>query len=562
MSNGSNVGWSRRDFIRASLDATAAIALGSIPAFGNERDVRFRANPFGLGVASGDPHSDGVVLWARLDERVLDQAGALRSPVPVRWEVSEDERFRRIVQTGSQIAQPDLGHSVHAEIEGLRPGRHYWYRFMAGGELSPSGRTKTAPADTASPSGFQFAFASCQNYQQGYYTAYRRLAEEDLDLVVHLGDYIYEEPSTGATRVRQIPVSGEVITLDEYRTRYSIYRSDPDLQAAHAAFPWVVTPDDHDVSDDYAGPFSDHDMPSDQFLVRRAAAYQAYYEFMPLRRSSMPSGPNMKIFRRVSFGDLAAFHVLDTRQYRTKQPCGAIGRPPRCSEALSPTQHILGPHQERWLMHGLSASRSRWNILANQVMITEMALMRNDAPTFSVDKWDGYIVERTSLLRFLAEAQPFNPIFITGDFHSNLVGGSEGEFRRSVVADDRHGVRRNVDLLRRRRRRFHAGRTGGAIAESAAEVLQRQPRLRALHDDAIDADERLQNSAVRQPARRPGRNQGVVRRRKWKGWCAAGVEMVQGSMVQGSGFGSKVQGSRPDSAFKARFGSRPWNPEP
>ena len=525
MSKWSNVGWSRRDFIRASLDVTVAIALGSLPAFGNERVVRFRANPFGLGVASGDPHPDGVVLWARLDEHALDQAGALRSTIPVRWEVSEDERFQRIVQKGSQIAQPALGHSVHAEVEGLRPGRHYWYRFTTGGEISPTGRTKTAPAETASLSRFQFAFASCQNYQAGYYTAYRRLAAEDLDLVVHLGDYIYEEPSTGATRVRQIPVSGEVITLDEYRTRYSIYRSDPDLQAAHAAFPWVVTPDDHDVSDDYAGLFSDHDMPSDQFLLRRAAAYQAYYEFMPLRRSSMPSGPNMKIFRRLKFGDLAAFHVLDTRQYRTKQPCGASGRPPRCSEAFNPAHHILGSHQERWLMNGLSASRSSWNILANQVMITEMGLMRNNARTFSVDKWDGYIVERTNLLRFLAEAKPFNPIFITGDFHSNLVRGSEGRLRRPVVADYRHGVRRDVDLVGRRRRRFHAGRTGSAIAESAAEVLQRQPWLRALLDDAVDPDERLQDGAVREPARRPGRNQGVVRRGEWKAGGSKNLEV-------------------------------------
>jgi alkaline phosphatase D len=469
MSKWSNVGWSRRDFIRASLDATAAVALGSLPAFGNEHDVRFRANPFALGVASGDPHPDGVVLWARLDERALDQAGALRSMVPVGWEVSEDERFQRIVQKGSQIAQPALGHSVHAEIEGLKPGRHYWYRFMAGGEISPTGRTKTAPAETASLGRFQFAFASCQNYQAGYYTAYRRLATEDLDLVVHLGDYIYEEPSTSATRVRQIPVSGEVITLDEYRTRYSIYRSDPDLQAAHAAFPWVVTPDDHDVSDDYAGPFSDHDMPSDQFLVRRAAAYQAYYEFMPLRRSSMPSGPNMKIFRRVTFGDLAAFHVLDTRQYRTKQPCGAIGRPPRCSDALSPTQHILGSHQEHWLMHGLSASRSRWNIMANQVMITEMGLMRNDARTFSVDKWDGYIVERTSLLRFLAGAKPFNPIFITGDFHSNLVGDLKVDF------DDPSSPTIGTEFVGTS---ISSGGDGGESTPVGLEALSQNPQLK------------------------------------------------------------------------------------
>ncbi len=421
------VTWTRRDFMRAARDAAAAIALGSLPAFGNERNPRFRSNPFGLGVASGDPLPDGVVLWARLDANVLAQAGVAHASVPVRWEVADDDRFRRIVRQGSHLARVELGHSVHPEVYGLRPGRHYFYRLMAGGEVSPVGRTRTAPADRRALDRFRFAFVSCQNYQQGHFTAYRRLAAEDIDLVVHLGDYIYERATANPQWVRQLPV-GEVFTLDEYRSRYAAYRADPDLQAAHAMFPWIVTPDDHEVSNDYAGLLASNDLPPDQFLQRRAAAYQAYYEFMPLRRSSVPVGPDMKIFRRLRFGDLAAFHVLDTRQYRSKQPCGAIGRAPRCEGAHSLDRRMLGVEQERWLLDGLAGSGARWNVLANQVMITEIGLLRNEARTFSIDKWDGYLAERTRLLEFLLEARPSNPIFITGDIHTSWVGDLKVDF--------------------------------------------------------------------------------------------------------------------------------------
>jgi alkaline phosphatase D len=427
MPRGANVTWTRRDFIRAARDATAAIAVGSLPAFGDERNPRFRSNPFALGVASGDPLPGGVVLWTRLDPNVLEQAGVARASVPVRWEVADDEQFRRIVRQGAHLARVEVGHSVHPEVDGLRPGRHYWYRFMAGGEVSPTGRTRTAPADRRALDQFRFAFVSCQNYQQGYFTAYRRLAAEDIDLVVHLGDYIYENATPFPARVRQLP-TGEVFTLDEYRSRYTEYRTDPDLQAAHAMFPWIVTPDDHEVSNDYAGAIASYDLPPDQFLQRRAAAYQAYYEFMPLRRSSVPEGPDMKIFRRLRFGDLAAFHVLDTRQYRSKQPCGAFGRAPRCEGALSLEQRMLGVEQERWLTDGLAGAGARWNVLANQVMITEIGLLRNQARTFSIDKWDGYLAERTRLLEFLREARPSNPIFITGDIHTSWVGDLKVDF--------------------------------------------------------------------------------------------------------------------------------------
>ena len=387
--------------------------------------MRFRSNPFQLGVASGDPIGDGVVLWTRLDAEALDRAGALGRHVPVGWEVAEDEHFRHIVRTGSHVAPAELGHSVHAEVGGLRSGRAYWYRFMVGDEVSQTGRTRTAPADDAAPDRLRFAFVSCQHYEQGYYTAYRRIADEDLDLVVHLGDYIYED-GFGRAPVRRHD-GGEAFSLAQYRSRYTLYKRDADLQAAHAACPWIVTPDDHDVSNDYAGAIDQYGTPPEQFLVRRAAAYQAYYEFMPLRRSSMPVGPAMNIYRRLPFGRLATFHVLDTRQYRSGQPCGN-GRQPHCADAVSDAQHMMGPEQERWLLDGLRASPSQWNVVANQVIMAQIAQLTNATRTFSMDKWDGYVQERTRLMKFLADARPSNPVVITGDNHVNWVADLKRDF--------------------------------------------------------------------------------------------------------------------------------------
>jgi alkaline phosphatase D len=416
---------SRRRFLKATRDIAALVAASSVPAFG-EQDVRLRSTPFTLGVASGDPLPDGVVLWTRLDRDVLEQTGIARARVPVHWEVASDDMFRRVVRRGSHVALPELGHSVHAEVEGLLPGRTYWYRFMAGGEVSATGRTRTAAAAEEALDRFRFAFVSCQHYEQGYFTAYRRLAAEDLDLVVHLGDYIYERP-LDRTPVRPHD-AGEPFTLEDYRARHALYRADADLQAAHAAFPWVVTPDDHEVVNDYAGDTPETDeTPPEQFLLRRTAAYQAYYEFMPLRRSSLPAGPAMRIFRRFGFGRLVTVHVLDTRQFRSDQPCGS-DRKPRCAEALSPAQRMLGVEQERWLRGGLRASDARWNVLANQVPIMELAQVANGTRTFPMDKWDGYVHERTRLLRFLADARPSNPIVITGDMHSNWVADLKLDF--------------------------------------------------------------------------------------------------------------------------------------
>lgn len=291
----------------------------------------------------------------------------------VRWEVAADEGFGRIVREGESTAHPEFAHSVHAEIEGLESNRVYWYRFLAGGEVSPVGRTRTAPATDSHPSRLKLGLASGQNYEHGYYTAFRHLADEDLDLVVHVGDYIYESRFRDELVVPGREFGGpESVTLDQYRARYSFYKTDPDLQAAHAAFPWVLTGDDHEVANNFAGAVPLHDQSPEQFLLRRAAAYQAYHEHLPLRPSSMPSGPDMLLYRHLRFGDLAQLCVFDTRQYRTDQPCGD-GQKPRCPGAYDPNATMMGPEQERWLMDGMRASDARWNVLANQVMIAQLA---------------------------------------------------------------------------------------------------------------------------------------------------------------------------------------------
>ena len=243
---------SRRTFLAGSASFAAA-ALLSTHARGAVAAVpKFPAYPFSLGVASGDPLPDGVVLWTRLAPQPLEPAGGMPAEaVEVSWQIADDEAMTRIVQSGTATATPEWSHSVHVEVTGLRPERWYWYRFKVGTELSPTGRTRTAPPPDALPARLRFAFASCQHYETGLYTAYQHMAREDLDLIVHLGDYIYEG-AAAADRIRRHP-SGLCLTLDDYRLRYAQYKSDPALQAAHAMAPWIVTWDDHEVANNYAG---------------------------------------------------------------------------------------------------------------------------------------------------------------------------------------------------------------------------------------------------------------------------------------------------------------------
>ncbi len=360
-------GISRRLFLAYSASLSAIPLLGRQSASKTHKP-NLATDPFGVGIATGDPTPDGVVLWTRLAPQPLQPNGGMDSqPVEVTWEIADDDAMRRVVHRGTAVATPDLAHSVHVEVNGLAPDRWYWYRFRVGDAESPIGRTRTTPAEDFTPQKLRFAFASCQDYEDGHYTAYEHMANDDLDMVFHLGDYIYEDaPNDGL--VRKV-VGTELQSLDDYRLRYAQYKSDPLLQAMHARCPWIVTWDDHEVSNDYAGEFSEEPVidPA-KFLVRRAAAYQAYYETMPLRKESLPRGPNMRLYRKMSFGRLAEFLVLDTRQYRTDQPYA--GEKHDIDDlAASPKATILGGQQMQWLQSSLARSTARWNVLAQQVMM-------------------------------------------------------------------------------------------------------------------------------------------------------------------------------------------------
>ena len=408
----------------------------------------FASDPFTLGVASGYPLPTGVVLWTRLAPTPLVPGGGMPPEVvSVDWEIATDEHLAQIVQRGTVHAVAEWSHAVHVEVGGLSPDRPYWYRFRAGGAVSPVGRTRTAPAPTATLDRLRFAFASCQHYEQGYFSAYRHMRADDLDLIVFLGDYIYES-STGATRVRQ-HATPEPHTLDDYRIRHALYKSDPDLQAAHATCPWIVTWDDHEVSNDYADDRGVALNGREWFLARRAAAYRAYYEHMPLRRQMVPFGPHMRLYYRLAFGGLAQFHVLDDRQYRSHQPCAPAGRGGAtlvddCADRLDPKLTLLGIDQETWLETGLDRSRARWNVLAQQTLMAQ----RNLSPTgfgqrFWTDGWDGYPAARRRLLDYLGRRKPGNPVVIGGDVHSFWVSDLKPDFddaKSPVVATELCGT--------------------------------------------------------------------------------------------------------------------------
>jgi alkaline phosphatase D len=419
----------RREFIHrvggTAILATIATAGTTDTARATaSTDVTFNANPFTVGIASGDPLPDSVVLWTRLAPKPLTADGGMPDrDVPVTWQVATDETMKDIVTSGVATARPELAHSVHVDLRGLEPDTEYFYRFKAGATRSPVGRTQTAPASNADVEEFTFAFASCQHYPTGYYTAYDHLADEDLDVVVQLGDYIYEDGLEISHLGRGHEPPHEIQTLSDYRIRHAQYKTDQHLQDAHAAFPWIVTWDDHEVVNNYAD--EDHpSAPPDQFLARRANAYQAYYEHQPLRPSRLPEGPDLPLYRRFRFGELAEFNVLDTRQYRDDQTNST-------EEAYGVDRTILGDQQEQWLMDGLETSTTRWNILAQQVPFA--ATDENPAPgveNFGAgDKWDGYRADRDTLLDLMTKnIDSLNPIVITGDVHRNFVYNLKADF--------------------------------------------------------------------------------------------------------------------------------------
>ena len=383
-------------------------------------------DPFTLGIASGDPWPAGVVLWTRLSPGPLAEDGVGDMPnkvVPVEWQVAKDAAFGQLVRSGTAAAVPDRVHAVHVEVDGLDPGTEYFYRFRVGPYLSATGRTRTAPPPSSLPASCRFMVASCANYASGWYTAYRHIANEEPEVVVFLGDYIYEYAS-GRKDARSVP--GPVAnTLDEYRFRYSLYKRDPDLRAAHEVAPWVVTLDDHEVVNDWADDRSDDNSSRSAFLKRRAAAFRAYYEHMPLRRDSVPHGPDMQLYRRVDWGRLATFHVLDTRQYRSALTCGG----PSCDDVRNdPRRTITGTEQEHWLLRGLADSPATWQVLAQQVIFTYFDREAGPGTEFSGGDWNAYVASRKRVIDGMVDRHVRNPVVLTGDAHMHMASDLKTDF--------------------------------------------------------------------------------------------------------------------------------------
>ncbi|MBF6135417.1 alkaline phosphatase D family protein [Nocardia otitidiscaviarum] len=441
---------SRRRLLRIGAAGSAAVLVGtSAVSSGRLRAPRWiGGDPFALGVASGDPTPDGVVLWTRLapDPLAPDGHGGMAfDPVTVDYEVAHDEGFRQVVARGSAVATRELAHSVHPEVRGLEPDRWYYYRFRAGSALSPVGRTRTAPPFGQDTARLRFAFASCQSWSSGYFTAYDHMSREDLDLVIHLGDYIYER---GWINNRAgVPASAdfqtEAVDLSDYRLRYAQVKTEAPLRAAHAAFPWLTTMDDHEVDNNWAGErpglgFDIHRLP---FLFRRrkAAAFQAMYEHQPLRIEQLPSGPNILLHRRFRFGDLADITMLDTRSYRTPQACGDGDVVVECAERATADRTILGARQRDWLLDGLSGSPARWQVLGNQVSMSRTDTDPGPAVAMGTDAWDGYLADRAAVLGAAAARGAGNLVVITGDRHQHCASDlrrDHGDPESPVVASE------------------------------------------------------------------------------------------------------------------------------
>lgn len=417
----------------ATTAATPSLVLSAPPS-------NRAGYPFGLGVASGAPLPDSVILWTRILADPLDASSSPRLAVPLRWEVAGDEAFRTIVAHGSAIATPELAHSVRVNVTGLQPARWYWYRFMLGDAVSPVGRTRTAPAAGSMPDVLKLAVASCQHWEFGSYAAHRHIAAAHPDLVAFLGDYIYEWGAYQLQHPQRAVRRDESFTLDDYRRRYAQYKSDPQLQAAHLAAPWIVTWDDHEVANDYAA-LRDERL-SSAFAQRRAAAYQAFYEHMPLRLPAPKHFASVRMFQRVDWGRLARFHVLDDRQYRAVQACprpnagGSSSVTARvCPALLDPRRSMLGSEQEAWLEAGLRSSKARWNVLAQQTLMapsSQVPTATAEGGRVWTDGWDGYPAARRRLLDTLLTTHAANPLVLGGDVHTFYATELRRDFSRPV----------------------------------------------------------------------------------------------------------------------------------
>ena len=457
---------SRRTVLGGAGLVVASAALLSTPA--GTAHAATGPTPFTLGVASGDPWPDGAVIWTRLavDPLALDGFGGMPDrSFPVEYQVARDERFTRVVRSGTVATDRSRGYAVHVTLTGLQPGREYFYRFRALGHLSRTGRTVTAPAFGSSPEHLSLTVASCANWEHGYFTAYGHMAAERPDLMVHLGDYYYEimpygyPVSSGVPRAHK---NGESRTLAQYRARMAQYKTDPHLQDAHAAAPWLVIWDDHELENNWAD--EKPELWDPNFLARRAAAFRAYYENMPLRASSVPQGIDLQLYRRIQWGDLATFHLLDTRQYRSDQAnldlIKVVG-----AEAKDPRRSITGAEQEAWLREGFETSAARWDLITQQVPFVQYDRSAGPLVWGDMDSWDGYVASRERVVDAWVEAGVRNPVVLTGDIHEAFASDVKRDF------NDLSSAPVGVELI------TTSITSGGDGSDAAAQALEWNPHI-------------------------------------------------------------------------------------
>ena len=425
----------RRTVVTAAAVGAGGLALSPLVAraasgVGTKDAAAEDTVAFHHGVASGDPLPDGVLLWTRLTPTPDAVAGSGKGPATkVSWEVAEDSDFGKVVAQGSVTTDPDTDHTVKADVRGLSPATAYHYRFTADGVHSPTGRTRTAPADDASADYLSFGVVSCANWEAGHFSPYRHLAaRDDLNAVLHLGDYLYEyatgEYGTRGTVVRPHEPAHEMVSLADYRTRHGQYKTDRHLQALHAAHPVIAIWDDHEFANDTWSGGAENHQPEEEgdWQERMKAAKRAYFEWMPVRPSV--SGTT---YRRLRFGNLADLHLLDLRSFRDEQV--GIGD----GDADSPERSITGKAQLDWLKAGLASPGPRWRMIGTSVMISPLAFgslpayllkplrellgLPEGGLAISPDQWDGYTHDRRELLDHLKANDVDNAVFLTGDIH-------------------------------------------------------------------------------------------------------------------------------------------------
>ena len=485
---------------RRSLLLCALAAPAALPFIRHARAADLPR--FELGIASGTPQPHSVVLWTRL-------SGLNLAPkVDVQWELAHDEAFTRIAARGVEVALQDEAHSVHVEPRNLEPARSYWYRFTALGQQSGVGHTRTSPAPDAVVNELRFAIASCQRWDHGQWAAWRHMANDPPELMLFLGDYIYEAATSpaaaGSPRAHR---GGPVRTLAGYRDRYAQYKSDPALQAAHAACPWLMVWDDHEVENDYAG-LQGQRLQLD-FERQRAEAYQAYWEHMPLPRAVKPLTHHMSMHSRLDWGRLARIHLLDDRQYRSPQACpkpfrggSNIVRASDCTELQDPQRTMLGAAQEAWLAEGWSLDRP-WNLLAQQTLMapysrSSLGTLAHRDGSYWTDGWDGYPAARERLLRTVAQRQVPGTVVLGGDVHANFVADlrvNARDERTPIVASEfcgtsisSHGAKQSTtDKYRAFNPHLHYARSDERGTQRF--VLRPQQLQAAIHavDEPMDA---------------------------------------------------------------------------